>query len=77
MTHTYALLEVSPAVYEEIAAKLREAGYSHAFNVQGEIDMHGIGLVVAGQPATANRSTPGGSSIGFTGAVQGMDGRWY
>lgn len=32
MTHTYALLEVSRAVYDEIAAKFREAGYGHAFH---------------------------------------------
>jgi hypothetical protein len=44
MTHTYALLEVSPAAYDEIAAKLREAGYNQAFGDEGEIDMHGIAL---------------------------------
>lgn len=42
--HTYALLELSPAAYEEIAKKLRDAGYDHAFNDEGEIDMHGIGV---------------------------------
>jgi len=45
MTHTYALLEVSPAVYDEIAAKLREAGYEQAFGDNGELDMHGIAIV--------------------------------
>ena len=44
MTHTYALLEVSPATYFEIKGKLLEAGYAHALNSEGEIDMHGIGL---------------------------------
>lgn len=43
-THTYALLEISAGAYDEIAAKLRAAGYDHAFNADGEIDMHGIGL---------------------------------
>lgn len=43
-THTYATLEVSAATYDEIAAKLKEAGYDHAFD-DGAIDMHGIGLV--------------------------------
>lgn len=43
MTHTFAELEVSAAAYDEIAGKLREAGYGHAF-VDGAIDMHGIGL---------------------------------
>jgi len=45
MTHTYALLEVSVPVYEEIKEKLLAAGYQHAFNDKGEIDMHGIALV--------------------------------
>ena len=44
MTHTYAELEVSKAVYEEIRGKLLAAGYDHAFN-NGVIDMHGIALV--------------------------------
>lgn len=47
-THTYAALEVTPAVYDEIAQKLRDADYHHAFDEQtGAIDMHGIGLVRA------------------------------
>lgn len=53
MTHTYTELEVSRAVYDEIAAKLREAGYDHAFMRESSmteptIDMHGIGLVLEG-----------------------------
>jgi hypothetical protein len=55
-TYTFAELEVSAAAYDEIAAKLREAGYDHAFvpartEIQGvqterepAIDMHGIAL---------------------------------
>lgn len=43
-THTYALLELSAAAYEEIERKLREAGYHHAFDDNGVIDMHGIGI---------------------------------
>lgn len=43
MTHTYAELEISKAAYDEIADKLRRAGYDHVFN--GEvIDMHGLAL---------------------------------
>jgi glucosamine 6-phosphate synthetase-like amidotransferase/phosphosugar isomerase protein len=57
MTHTYALLPVSPAVYEEIARKLREAGYSHAFNAEGEIDMHGIALVADDGPQIADAAS--------------------
>jgi len=45
VTHTYAVLEVSAAAYDEIAEKLREADYGHAFDEEeGAIDMHGIGL---------------------------------
>ncbi len=49
-TYTYAELEVSDEVYNEIAGKLREAGYSHAFMAREDgngytIDMHGIGLI--------------------------------
>ena len=51
VTHTYALLEVSAAAYDEIAAKLREAGYDHVFGGDGEIDMHGIALTRAAPPA--------------------------
>ena len=32
MTHTYVILEVSAAAYEEIASKLKEAGYEHTFH---------------------------------------------
>lgn len=52
-THTYALLPVSKAVFEEIAQKLRAAGYDHAFGQDGEnpvIDMHGTALTQASDP---------------------------
>lgn len=48
-THTYAELEVSAATFDEIAGKLKAAGYDHAF-MEGihengtAIDMQGIGL---------------------------------
>jgi hypothetical protein len=47
MTHTYAVLEVSPAAYAEIREKLDAAGYDHAFDSHSGaevIDMHGIAL---------------------------------
>ena len=44
-THTYALVEVSKRAYKEIYAKLKDAGYQHAFNDEGEIDMNGLALV--------------------------------
>jgi hypothetical protein len=45
-THTYARLPLSQAAYDEIAAKLKTAGYGHAFDQNGDIDMHGIGVCV-------------------------------
>lgn len=48
-THTYAILEVSAACYEEIKTLLEKAGYQHAFikTDQAEaIDMHGIALAI-------------------------------
>lgn len=47
MTYTYAVLHVSPFVYDEIRGLLKARGYSHAFrrDSDGEvIDMHGIAL---------------------------------
>lgn len=53
-THTYAVLEVSKATFDEIAEKLSKAGYHHVFHSESHgadreqkdvvIDMHGIGL---------------------------------
>lgn len=45
MTYTYVLMEVSPQTYDEIAKKMRDAEYDHAFGDEGEIDMHGIAIV--------------------------------
>lgn len=46
-THTYALLEISHAAWAEIKAKLLEAGYDHAINEAGEIDMQGLALIAS------------------------------
>ena len=43
MTHTYAILPISPEAFDEIALALRAAGYDHAFTEDG-LDMHGIAL---------------------------------
>lgn len=51
-THTYAVLEVSDAAYQEIKAKLQAAGYDHAFMEDGEIDMFGIAVVSAEEVLT-------------------------
>ncbi len=42
---TYATLEVSPAAWGEILARITEAGHSFRLNHRGEIDMEGIALV--------------------------------
>ena len=42
-THTYVVMQLSPAVWAEIKAKMVEAGYQHA--IDGDtIDMHGIAV---------------------------------
>ena len=43
-THTYVTLLVSEAAYDEIARKLRAAGYNHVFMDDGAIDMYGIAI---------------------------------
>lgn len=47
-THTYAILYVSKATFEEIRKKLELAGYNEQFHIGPhggiEIDMHGITL---------------------------------
>jgi hypothetical protein len=44
MTYTYVSLPVSAPAYDEIATKLRAAGYDHCFDLE-TIDMHGLALV--------------------------------
>lgn len=44
MTYTLAKLVLSKEAYDEIAAKLRDAGYDHAFADDGMIDMTHIGV---------------------------------
>jgi len=49
-THTFAILELTPAAFEEIKTKLAAAGYQHAFIEEDDklvIDMHGIGVTAA------------------------------
>lgn len=50
MSHTYAILEVSPVAYADIRARLDASGYGQAFHQDDEhgevIDMHGIALAV-------------------------------
>ena len=41
-TYTYVELELSPAAYDEIRAKLEAAGYQHAIGHDGAIDLRGL-----------------------------------
>lgn len=49
-THTYVVLELSEAAYDEIRRKLEAAGYHHAFHPNAHapasplIDMHGLAV---------------------------------
>ncbi len=58
VTHTFAELKVSAAAFDEIAARLRAAGYDHAF-IDGAIDMHGLGLTRAEAPGASAAAPPG------------------
>lgn len=49
-THTIATMDLSRAAYDEISAKLTEAGYDHAFLDDDTIDMTGIGVTPARAP---------------------------
>lgn len=56
-THTYAILEVSQATYDEIKEGLEKAEYNHAFHRESSerivIDMHGI--AVAADPTIVRK----------------------
>src|SRR6185436_17851212 len=54
ITHTYVLLELSPAAFDEVKQNLEAAGYQHAFHHDGErqlIDMHGLAVAEIPSPA--------------------------
>jgi hypothetical protein len=57
-TRTFVVLGISKTAYEEIAKKLRNAGYEHVFS-NGVMDMHGLALKV--EPEKPGRSPQGGS----------------
>lgn len=47
MTHTYAILKISQAAFDEIKAKLEAAGYTDQFHEDEKrlvIDMHGLAV---------------------------------
>ena len=51
MTHSIALMDVSPAAHAEIEQALRTAGYDHAIE-HGVLDMSGLALVCAAESNT-------------------------
>jgi hypothetical protein len=54
-THTFVVLELSPAAYQEIEKKLKAAEYDHCFIKQDDrvvIDMHGIAVATEKQTET-------------------------
>ena len=67
MTHTYAILKISPAAYQEIRSKLEAAGYSDQFHGEdnGErIDMHGI--AIQAEPAPGRETGLGRLGLYFS-----------
>lgn len=47
MTHTYATMHVSERTFYEIKKAMIDAGYTHAFDNQGDtLDMNGIALEI-------------------------------
>lgn len=59
MTHSYAIMEVSAAAFEEIEHKLREAGYVHVIDVEeGLLDMQGIALAKANSNVQSEATQP-------------------
>lgn len=51
MTHTYAVLDVSRATFDDVKRRLTDAGYEHTFH-DDVIDMHGIALRAVDTPDT-------------------------
>lgn len=49
-THTFAILEISPAAYAEIRGKLIDAGYGHVVMRGGELDCDGLALASEAAP---------------------------
>jgi hypothetical protein len=52
MSHTYSILPVSQSAFNEISRKLKEAGYTNAFDGP-YIDMHGIALEAEAEKPSA------------------------
>lgn len=46
-TYTYVRMEVSKQSYDEVAEKLNDAHYDHAFTEKGDLDMNGIAICLS------------------------------
>jgi hypothetical protein len=60
-THTFVVLEISQAAFDEIKAKLEAAGYQHAFNEDEDglkIDMQGIAVAAEKPPVKVQDMSP-------------------
>lgn len=68
MTYTVATLALSASAFKEIADKLRAAGYSHLFMLDGTIDLTGIGI-----SAEPTRAAPQPYEWRDTGALESGD----
>jgi len=66
-THTYAVLDVAQATFDDIHARLELAGYQHAFLHDGavviRIDMTGIALAV--EPQATDPEDDGDTPFGL------------
>lgn len=44
-SYTYVTMALSPEAYQEIRGKMLAAGYQHAIDRDGAVDMHGIAVI--------------------------------
>lgn len=74
-THTLAEHRLSPAAYDEIASKLRAAGYDHAFGSNGTISVHGLGVTREATYTQSEVDEHIGAAFdeGYEDAVQDLD----
>lgn len=62
MSHTYAVLQISRAAFDEIRSKFKDAGYEHAFDDAAEggpvVNMHGVAVQALHEDPTQDRKQP-------------------
>lgn len=65
-THTYTVLQISRAAYDEIRGKLLDADYGHALHREDGfelIDMHGIAVQALEVPSPVEIATGFGTPL--------------